>query len=103
MPHGDPLAHVHAKLLLHPMQYAAVLDIGIRPNADREYISAHHRIHPHAGIFPEHDVANDLRRFIHVTARGYFRAHAFVGANHRGEAHEHTMKSGLLTTEDTET
>src|SRR5258708_6131450 len=83
VPHGDTVADVHAVLLLHPVQNAAVLNVGMRADANLVDISADDGVHPHAGVFGENDVADDLRGVIHVTRCGDGWRNSLVRTDHR--------------------
>jgi len=48
------------------MENAAVLDIGVRSDADRVHIAADDGVHPDAGLIAENYVADNLRRFIYI-------------------------------------
>jgi hypothetical protein len=54
----------------------------MRANADLMHVTAYDRIHPHAGVFAQYNIADDLRGVINVAGcrnRGF---DAFIGANH---------------------
>src|SRR5277367_3017320 len=82
MPYRDVLAYGHAVLVLHAMQHAAILHIRVRPDADRVYVSAQHRIHPDRRVLAQHHVADNLRRLVDVTGRRKHWLYAFEGSNH---------------------
>jgi hypothetical protein len=64
------------------VEHAAVLNIGIRANADFVHIAAEDGIHPDAGVRAQLHVADDLRGLIDVAAGADLRGNALVGAKH---------------------
>jgi len=82
MPHRDIFAEIDAPLLLHPVEDAVVLHIGVSPNANLVDVSAYYRIHPHRSVLAQHDVADNLRRFVHVTCRRNRGPNTFIRSNH---------------------
>ena len=82
MSDGHVLADKDAVLLLHTVQHAAILHVGMRAQADGMDVAAKDGVHPDAGIFAEHDVADQLRRLIDKTRLRHRRRNALVGANH---------------------
>src|SRR5437667_11278507 len=82
MSHGHLLAHEHAVLLLHSMEHAAILHVGMRADPDGMHVAAQHRIHPDAGILAENYISDDLRRLIHIAGIRNRRHDAFVRADH---------------------
>ena len=81
MANGNVFAEVDAPLLLHPVQHAVVLDVGIGPDTDLVHIPTHDGVHPDRCMLTQHDVANNLRRLIDVTTGGNRWLDAFVGSN----------------------
>ena len=51
-------------------------------DADGVHVAAHHRVHPHAGVVAQLDVADDLRGGVDVDALAQPRTDAFVGTKH---------------------
>src|ERR1043166_3255094 len=78
----DVFAEVDAPLLLHAVKDAIVLHVGVGANANFVDVSAYDGIHPHRGMFAEHDVTDDLRRVVNVAGGWNGRPDAFVGSNH---------------------
>src|SRR5712664_4898595 len=66
MPDGHAIAKNERTLVAHDVQYAAVLNVGARADADVVHIAANHRARPNAGILANHHVANDDRGGINV-------------------------------------
>ena len=84
MPNRNVVANKDSVFLFHPMQHAAILNVGVVADADRINVPAQHRIHPNTGVLAQFDVADDLRGGVYIAGLGDFRCHAFVGANHAG-------------------
>src|SRR5205807_6540525 len=80
--HGDPVAQRDAILIAHAMQDGAILDVGVVANAYGEDITANHGVHPHAGVFANLHVADDLRRLVDVAGLGDSRRYALIRADH---------------------
>ncbi len=60
MADGDPVAdHDGIKMAL-PVEYGAVLDVGVCPDADGVYVSAQHGIHPYGGVIAQGYVPDKL-------------------------------------------
>jgi hypothetical protein len=49
------------------MEYAAILNIGMRSNTDGVNVTAQDGIHPHGRMLAQHHIANNLRGIVHVT------------------------------------
>ncbi len=82
MAHRHVLAEIDAPLLLHSMQHAVVLNVGIGADANLVHVPAQDRVHPYRCVLAENDVADDLRRLVHITCRRNRRAHSFNRSNH---------------------
>src|SRR5882724_11621291 len=66
MPDGHAIAENERTLVAHDVQYAAVLNVGARADADVVHVAANHRARPNARILANHHVANDDRGGINV-------------------------------------
>ena len=82
MAHGDVVAKVDAIFLLHAVQDAVVLNIGIVTNADLVDIAAEDGVHPDAGMFADDDVADELGGVVDVGSFGELGSDAFEGPYH---------------------
>src|SRR4029077_9044473 len=72
----------HPVQFLHAMQYRAILNIRVRSDPDGMHIPAYHRVHPNAGMFPQHHVPDNLRRRIDITRSRHNRGHPLIRPNH---------------------
>jgi hypothetical protein len=82
MAHGDVFAEIDAPLLLHAVEDAVVLHVGVCADADLVDVAADDGVHPDGGVFAEDHVADDLGRIVDVAGRRDRWAHTFVGSNH---------------------
>jgi L-ascorbate metabolism protein UlaG (beta-lactamase superfamily) len=80
--HGDIIANVDAILLLHAVQDAVVLNVGIVANANLMNVAAEDGVHPNAGMLANNDVANELSRVVDIGGSGELGSDTFVGADH---------------------
>src|SRR5579859_4238355 len=84
---GDGVAdgHVVAEdqwvLVAHDVEYAAVLDVGARADADVVHVAANHGARPDAGVFADDYVADDDGGGVNIGGGGDLRALAAIGAN----------------------
>jgi hypothetical protein len=69
-------------LVQHSVQHAAILNIAVRANADEVHIAAQHGVHPHAGVFSQHHIADQLRRLVDIAGRRHRGRVSLVGADH---------------------
>ncbi len=81
--YGNPVAHHHAVLVAHAVEHAAILDVRVLSDTNRVHVAADDRVHPHAGAFADLDVADDLRRLVHVARLVYARSNTLVRAQHK--------------------
>jgi len=82
MAYSDVVAYIDAVLLFHPMQNAVVLNIRIVAQANLVDITAEDSVHPHAGMFTDNHVADELRGIVNVASVGALGSDAFIGADH---------------------
>jgi hypothetical protein len=82
MAHGDIFAEVDAVLLLHAVEHAAILHVGMRADADFVNVAAQHGIHPDGGVLAENHVADDLGGGIDIASRWNGWRDAFEWSNH---------------------
>jgi hypothetical protein len=62
------LANDHWIKMAHSVEHGTILDIAFGADADGVHISSYDRVHPHAGVFAQDDIADYLRRGIDITA-----------------------------------
>src|SRR6516164_2728941 len=79
---GDIFSDVDAVLLLHAVQNRTILHVGMGPNPDLMYVTAQDSVHPHAGVFAEPDVADDLCRQVDVAGCRNRWMLSLEGTNH---------------------
>ena len=83
MAHADIVAQVDAVLFFHAVEDAVVLNVGVVADADLMDVTAEDGVHPDAGVFAEHDVADELGGVVDVASVGELGGDAFVGEDHR--------------------
>src|SRR6266850_488333 len=66
MADGHVIAENERTLVAHDMQYAAVLNVGARADANVVHVAANHRARPNAGILANHHIADYDRGGIDV-------------------------------------
>ena len=74
----DVVADIDAILFFHAVERAAVLNIGIVPDANLVHVAAQHGVHPDAGVLAENHVADDLGRVVDVAGVGNLGSDAFM-------------------------
>ena len=82
MADGDVFAEIDAVLLLHAVEDAAVLNVGVRADANFMDVAAEDGVHPDGGVFAQDDVADDLGGGVDVAGGGDFWGDVFEGADH---------------------
>src|SRR5579862_3848334 len=80
----DVFAEIDAPLLLHAVEDAVVLHVGVGADADLVDVAADDGIHPDGGVFAQDHVADNLRGFVDKTGFGDGGADTFIGSNHSG-------------------
>jgi len=85
MPHGDPITHGDAVFVAHAVEHAAILHVGVFADADGEHVTTDHGVHPHAGVFTDFNIANDLGGLVDITRIMNARRDSLVRAKHKAE------------------
>jgi hypothetical protein len=87
--HAVTHSHVIVKnkgiLVLHHVQDAAVLDIGVFSNADVVNIAANNGVKPHTGVISDLHIANNLRPVGDEDPISKLREFAFVVQQHKSK------------------
>ena len=68
--------------ITHDMDEGEVLNIGARADADGVDVASHDHVHPHAALWPEMHVTDDLSAAVHEGRRVDSRIDRTVGAEH---------------------
>ena len=79
---GDHLADDDRVDVAHAVENGAVLHVGFSSDADGIDVSADDGVHPDAGLFSEHDVADNLCGWIDIASFADDRHFALVTPNH---------------------
>ena len=85
MPDCDPVTHDDAVFVAHAMEHAAILHIGVFTDAYGEHVATDHGVHPHAGIFTDLNIANDLGGFVDIARIVNARRDPLIRAKHKVE------------------
>jgi hypothetical protein len=81
MPDGHVIAENERALVAHYVQYAPVLNIGARPDADVIHVAANDDKRPNAGVIANHYVADEHRSSINVSGSSDGGMSTLVGSN----------------------
>src|SRR5215471_16042918 len=74
------------------MKDGTILHVGVAADADGKHVSADNGIHPHAGVFADLHVADDLGRLVNVARFVNPRSKPLVRTQHMPETQEGIMR-----------
>jgi hypothetical protein len=83
-------------LISHHVQDAAILNVGVAPDANVVHIPAHHGVEPDAGMVPNHNITDENRAFRYINALAELRQFPLVFKQHHSKLTELSTLHQLL-------